>query len=326
MKFIITTSNCSSLTPSKTILAPMEGVIDALMRKILCSINDYDLCVTEFIRVVSSVVPRQVYYRTCPELKSGAVTGSNKTPLRIQLLGQEPDWMAENAIRAIELGSHGIDVNFGCPAKAVNKSKGGAVLLKDPEKIYSIILAIRNAIGTNIQLSAKIRLGYEDTSLFKDIVSAIESAGANDLAIHARTKTNGYKPPAYWNYIKDAVEQSSLNIIANGEVWGRESALNCINTAKTSSLMLGRGALALPNLSNVIKHNESPMSWNELQGLLNSYSKLELEGDKSFYYSSRLKQWLRYLKLQYPQGEQLFQLIKTLKDKDQIIQLINSTS
>ena len=304
----------------------MEGVIDALMRKILCSINEYDLCVTEFVRVVNSIVPKQVFYRICPELKSGATTGNNETPLRIQLLGQEPDWMAENAMRAIELGSHGIDINFGCPAKAVNKSKGGAVLLKDPEKIYAIILAIRSAIGKNHQLSAKIRLGYEDTSQFNDIVSAIESAGANDLAIHARTKTNGYKPPAYWNYIKDAVEESSLNIIANGEIWGHESALQCINTAKTRSLMLGRGALALPNLCNVIKHNESPMNWCELQSLLNTYSKLELEGDKSFYYSSRLKQWLKYLKLQYPQGEQLFQFIKTLKDKDHIIELINSTT
>lgn len=304
----------------------MEGVIDALMRQILCSINSYDLCVTEFVRVVDSIVPKQVYYRTCPELKVGAITGKNNTPLRIQLLGQEPEWMAENAIRAIELGSNGIDINFGCPAKAVNKSKGGAVLLKDPEKIYSIILAIRSAIGKEIKLSAKIRLGYEDTTQFNDIVSAIESAGANDLAIHARTKTDGYKPPAYWNYIKDAVEQSSLNIIANGEIWSRESALMCINTSKTHSLMLGRGALALPNLANVIKYNEPPMNWSELQCLLNNYSKLELEGDKSFYYSSRLKQWLKYLKLHYSEAEQLFQLIKTLKDKEHIIELINSTT
>ncbi len=303
----------------------MEGVIDALMRNILCTINDYDLCITEFVRVVDSLVPKHVFYRICPELTSKNTTGT-KTPLRIQLLGQEPEWMAENAIRALEIGSQGIDVNFGCPAKAVNKSKGGAVLLKDPEKIYQIISAIREAIGSNNQLSAKIRLGYEDTSLFLEVVSAIESAGANSLAIHARTKTHGYKPPAYWSYIANAVKHSSLDIVANGEIWGKESAIQCIEASMTSSLMLGRGALSLPNICNTIKYNEMPMEWLDVQALLNKYSELELEGSKSFYYSSRLKQWLRFLKLEYTEAEQLFQSIKTLKDKEKIIEHINNSS
>ena len=89
--------------------------------------------------MVDSLVPRHVFHRICPELKNGCVTKSG-TKLRLQLLGQEPAWMAENAIRAIEMGSHGVDVNFGCPAKAVNKSKGGAVLLNEPEQIYKILL------------------------------------------------------------------------------------------------------------------------------------------------------------------------------------------
>jgi len=300
----------------------MEGVIDALMRDLLCTINDYDLCITEFVRIVDALLPKQVFYRICPELNNNAYTGKN-TPLRMQLLGQEPNWMAENAVRVIELGSHGVDVNFGCPSKAVNKSKGGAVLLKDPEKIYQILSSIRNAIGNDVQLSAKIRLGYENTDLFFEVVSAVESAGANDLAIHARTKTHGYKPPAYWDYIAQAVKRSHLNIIANGEVWGKESAIACIKTSHTNSLMLGRGALSLPNIGNVIKHNETPMGWQQLKNLLITYSELELVGDNSFYFSSRLKQWLRYLKLEYAEAEELFQSIKTLKDKTEILRLIN---
>jgi len=309
---------------NKLILAPMEGVIDPLMRKILCSINDYDLCTTEFIRVVSSVVPKHVFYRICPELHSGGYT-SNQTPLRLQLLGQDPHWMAENASRGIELGSHGIDINFGCPAKAVNKSKGGAVLLKDPEKIYQILFTVKQALGKDRILSAKIRLGYEDTSLFNEIISAINSSGVNELAIHARTKLNGYKPPAYWEYINQAVEKSHINIIANGEIWNRESALKCITASNTKSLMLGRGALSLPNIANTIKYNDQPMSWSGLQELLVFYSQLELEGDKSFYFSSRLKQWLKYLKLQYSEAEQLFQRIKRLKNKDDIMTIMQST-
>ena len=122
----------------KIILAPMEGVADELMRELLTSLNHYDFCITEFVRVVSSLIPKHVFTRACPELDYGCVTRSG-TPLRMQLLGQEPDWMAENAVRALEMGSHGIDINFGCPAKAVNKSKGGAILLNEPEQIYRIV-------------------------------------------------------------------------------------------------------------------------------------------------------------------------------------------
>lgn len=109
----------------RVILGPMEGVLDHLMREILTQINDYDLCVTEFVRVVNQILPNHVFYRLCPELKQQGKTRAG-VPVHMQLLGQEPEWMAENAIRAAELGALGIDLNFGCPAKTVNKSKGGA--------------------------------------------------------------------------------------------------------------------------------------------------------------------------------------------------------
>ncbi|WP_445947025.1 tRNA-dihydrouridine synthase, partial [Shewanella sp.] len=113
----------------RVILAPMEGVVDPLMRDILSKINPYDLLVTEFVRVVDQLLPEKVFYKLCPELRQQGMT-SNGTPVRVQLLGQEPQCMAENAVRAIELGSNGVDVNFGCPAKMVNRSKGGAILLQ----------------------------------------------------------------------------------------------------------------------------------------------------------------------------------------------------
>lgn len=306
----------------KTILAPMEGVADELMRQLLTSLNQYDFCITEFVRVVSSLVPKHVFRRTCPELEYGCVTSSG-TPLRMQLLGQEPNWMAENAIRALEMGSHGIDVNFGCPAKAVNKSKGGAILLNEPEQIYQIMSRIREAIGNDKILSAKIRLGFNDSSKLNEIVGAIQSAKTDQLTIHARTKHDGYRPPAYWKFIAQIRAAYDIEIFANGEIWNKNDAYNCIKQSSTPNLMLGRGALALPNLANVIKFNETPMSWSELSLLLIEYSHLELQGDKSYYFSSRLKQWLRYLKLQYPQADTLFNAIKLLKNKDDILHQID---
>ena len=311
-----------TISAGKIILAPMEGVADHLMRQLLCTVNSYDFCITEFVRVVDSLVPKHVFRKICPEIANNCYTETG-TPLRMQLLGQEPDWMAENALRAIELGSHGIDVNFGCPAKAVNKSKGGAVLLNEPEKIYQILSKIRSAIGNSDTLSAKIRLGFNDASKLDEIVSAVASAKVNQLTIHARTKSDGYRPPAYWHFIAELTDKYNLEIFANGEVWSKNDAENCITQSQTANLMLGRGALALPNLANVIKFNQAPMPWSELSLLLKRYSELELQGDKSFYFSSRLKQWLRYLKLQYPQAEELFNAIKLLKNKDEILQQID---
>jgi tRNA-dihydrouridine synthase C len=309
----------------KVVLAPMEGVADALMRHLLTSLNNYDFCITEFLRIVDQLLPERCFYKVCPELEQQGYTQAG-TPLRMQLLGQEPNWMAENAVRAIELGSHGVDLNFGCPAKTVNKNRGGAALLKTPEDIYRIVLAVKEAVGENVILSAKIRLGFDDASLLDEIVSAITSAKADQLTIHARTKADGYRPPAYWHFIADIVKRYPIEIFANGEIWSLADAHRCIEESHTPNLMLGRGALALPNLEAVIKNNQQPMPWHQLCTLLKKYSELELVGDKSFYFSSRLKQWLRYLRLQYPEAEQLFNDIKTLKDKQTIISLLDKSA
>ncbi len=303
----------------KLILAPMEGVIDQLMRKTLSSINHYDLCITEFLRVVENLEPKHMFYRIAPELQKTATT-ANDTPIRLQLLGQNPTCLADNAARAIELGSHGIDLNFGCPAKTVNKNKGGAVLLDDPDLIYKILLEVKNTIGKNEQLSAKIRLGFNDTERFKDVAAAVNNAGANMLTIHARTKKHGYKPPAYWSHIS-SLPNYDMDIVANGEIWSTEDAQQCIKQSHSKILMLGRGALAMPNLANVIKHNEQPYSLAQLKAVLLRYSNNE-ESESKYYYSSRLKQWLKYLKLQYPQANQLFTEIKTLSCKNQIMKQI----
>lgn len=308
---------------SQIILAPMEGVLDALMRELLTSINSFDLCITEFIRVVDQLLPERVFYRMSPELLNGGKTKSN-TPIRLQLLGQDPNWMAENAVRAVELGSNGIDLNFGCPAKTVNKNKGGAVLLKSPDTIYKIVNNVKKSLKRSEIVSVKIRLGFEDSALLNEIVDAIVQANADLLTIHARTKIQGYRPPAYWHHIGEMVEKHPIDIIANGEIWNSTDANNCITQSKTNKVMLGRGVLALPNLANVIKHNHQPLPWAKMRNVFLHYCDLELAGSKSFYFSSRLKQWLRYLKLQYPQAQLLFEQIKSLKDKNDIKEKIET--
>ncbi|AZQ10010.1 tRNA-dihydrouridine synthase C [Shewanella khirikhana] len=311
-------------TRLRIVLAPMEGVLDHLMRELLSSINPYDLLVTEFVRVVDQLLPEKVYYRLCPELKNGGLT-KNGTPVRVQILGQEPGWMAENALRAVTLGSRGVDANFGCPAKMVNRSKGGAVLLQYPELIHDIVKAMREAVPGEQPVTAKIRLGYEDKSLFMENALAVYEAGATELAIHARSKVDGYKPPAYWEYITEVRERLPIPVIANGEIWSREDAERCMQVTGCDSIMIGRGALSLPNLAASIK-GDAPFDWQRTLDLMIHYSELELDNQKATYYPARIKQWFSYLSRQYPEADTLFREIRIHKTTDAILQALKDAA
>ena len=306
----------------RVILGPMEGVLDHLMREILTDINDYDLCVTEFVRVVDQLLPDHVFHRLCPELQQGSQTKSG-VPVHVQLLGQDPKWMAENAVRASDLGARGIDLNFGCPAKLVNKSKGGAALLQHPELIHEVVKACRDAVPCEIPVSAKIRLGWENPEDCFEIVDAIEQAGANELTVHARTKTGGYKASEIkWEYIGQIRERFTIPLIANGEIWNHQDGQSCIATTGVDSLMVCRGAFNVPNLGNVVKHNHSVMPWHQVVELLLVYSQYEMKGDKGLYYPNRVKQWFSYLRQQYPEAAELFREIRTFNKAAPIVDYI----
>ncbi|TXH95036.1 MAG: tRNA dihydrouridine(16) synthase DusC [Rheinheimera sp.] len=305
----------------RIILAPMEGVVDHLMRDMLTRIGGFDLCITEFVRVVDQLLPRRVFTRLCPELLNGGKTPAG-TPVRVQLLGQEPEWLAENAARAVALGSPGVDLNFGCPAKTVNKSKGGAVLLKETETLYRIMQAVRSAVPVEFPVTAKMRLGFDDTSLALDNARALAEAGASELTVHARTKADGYRPPAYWPWIAEIRKVISIPVIANGEIWQPTDAALCREQSGSTDIMLGRGALAQPNLALRIRDGVPLLPWPEVLAMLMRYSEYEIAGDKGLYYSNRIKQWFSYLRLQYPEAEVLFQQLRLLRKSAEIVALL----
>ncbi|HIF9378666.1 TPA: tRNA dihydrouridine(16) synthase DusC [Photobacterium damselae] len=306
----------------RVILGPMEGVLDHLMREILTDINDYDLCVTEFVRVVDRLFPNSVFYRLCPELHNGGKTRAG-TPVRVQILGQDPNWMAENGRRAVELGSPGVDINFGCPAKLVNKSKGGAVLLKEPELIHQIVKSVRQAVDPTKPVTAKIRLGWDDPNHCFEIADAIAQAGADEITVHGRTKEDGYRAEEIkWDYIHQLQQHSPISIVANGEVWNYQDGQQCIATTGTQSLMVCRGAINLPNLGNVIKYNADHMPWTEVLDLLLHYSTFEIKGDKGLYYPNRIKQWFAYLRHEYPQAKALFADVRRHNKAQPIVDIL----
>ena len=309
------------------LLAPMEGLTDPLMRQILTQIatdlgRPYDWSVSEFIRVTQHVLPAHVFYKYVPELHHDAKTASG-TPIHIQLLGSEAQLMAENAAYACELGAPAIDINFGCPAKTVNNHRGGSVLLDEPEVMYDIISAVRQAVPAHIPVSAKIRLGYTDTSKMDDIRSAIATSGADWLTIHARTKTQGYKPPAYWDKIQ-SFNTLDIPVIANGEIWNAEHAQNCMTQSRTTHLMLGRGAVTRPDLiaqidreHSQVLNNTTTLVWQDL--IAHQIKFLEGAAKSDVVLVGRYKQWLAMLTKGYSEAKILWDSIKREKSKAAII-------
>lgn len=308
----------------RVLLAPMEGVLDSLVREILSEVNDYDLCITEFLRVVDQLLPAKSFYRICPELYNESCTLSG-TLVRIQLLGQFPEWLAENAARAIELGSYGVDLNCGCPSKVVNGSGGGATLLKDPELIYKATKAIREAVPSELPVTVKIRLGWDSNEQKFEIADAVEQAGATELTIHGRTKEDGYKAERInWQAICEIRKRLTIPVIANGEIWDYSSSQKCLEITGCDAVMLGRGALNIPNLSRVVKYNEPKMDWLGVTKLLKKYIQLEKQGDTGLYHVARIKQWLGYLRKEYSEALELFTEIRQLKTSKEIAQIIQS--
>ncbi|WP_415229930.1 tRNA-dihydrouridine synthase [Psychromonas sp.] len=303
-------------------LAPMEGVMDHHMRQLLTALGGYDLCITEFIRVIDLQLPARVYRRLSPELYNDSKTASG-TPVRIQLLGQNPHCLAQNAHKAISIGSDGIDLNFGCPAKTVNKNKGGAVLLKSPQTLYEIVSEVRKAVPAFQTLSVKIRLGYEDKSLAVENAQAIEAAGANELTVHARTKLEGYRPPAHWHWIAKIKDAITIPVTANGDIFSVDDAKRCMEISGCERLMIGRGALATPNLAQAIKGIESPNSWSEILNIVEKYLFIQTHGDQEKYLPSRIKQWLMFIKSQHPQAAVFLQQVRTIKTTGEMLAAIN---
>lgn len=305
----------------------MEGVIDHTMRELISSLGGVDRCVTEFVRVTERLLPPRVFYRLCPELKTGGKTLSG-VPVYVQLLGGQAAVLAENAALAASLGAPGIDLNFGCPAKKVNRSDGGSILLRSPERVHDIAAAVRRAVPAHIPVTVKIRLGYEDQSQFLDIVSAVDTSGATELTIHARTKKHGYRPPAYWDQIARAREIVSLPVIANGEVWSPADALRCLQVTGCEDLMLGRGALCRPDLPGLVRSavagtSIDPLPWTAIPPLLLQYFDLTIAHYDTHHAGNPLKQWLVYLRSYYPQAAPLFDNIKRLRDPQALYDQLN---
>ena len=296
------------------LLAPMEGLLDASLRDVLTRVGGIDRCVSEFIRITDRLLPERVFLRLMPELANASRTHAG-VPVRAQLLGSDPACLADNAALLATLGPEGIDLNFGCPAPTVNRHRGGAVLLDEPELVAAIVAAVRRAVPASLPVSAKMRLGHRDNALMLDNARAIADAGAGELVVHARTKVHGYRPPAYWDCIAQIRAAVRIPVVANGEIWSVDDARRCVAVSGCDALMLGRGMVADPGLALAIRGlHEPPLTWLALLPLVAQYWQHTALYVQPKHRAGRLKQWLNLLRRRHPEAQVAFDAVRTTTD------------
>ncbi|WP_136066393.1 tRNA dihydrouridine synthase [Modicisalibacter radicis] len=302
----------------------MEGVIDAVTRDLLTREEGLDWTVTEFVRVVDTRLPPRVFYKHCLELhpearRAGAqdaVTTPSGVPVHLQLLGSDPAALAANARQALRLGAIGLDLNFGCPAKTVNRHDGGASLLRDPRRVQRVVSAVSEAVGDQIPVTAKIRLGFADRRLALACAQAAEDGGARHLVVHARTRNEGYRPPAHWEWIARIRHHLTIPVIANGDIWTLADYWKARSLSGCEDVMLGRAVLADPGLPARIRHwqrcgEQLPATtWRHRAAILDAYAHRQRATLPDKVVVALLKQWLNQMRGRDGEAARRFQALR----------------
>lgn len=217
-------------------LAPMAGIADRAFRELCCRYGAA-YTVTEMVSAKGL---------TMGDKKSGELlTIGSERPCGAQLFGDDPDIMAQAAVKCLDYHPEIIDINMGCPAPKIAGNGSGASLMKNPELAYEIIKSVANAV--RLPVTVKIRKGWDDSSVNAvEIAQLAEKAGAKAVAVHARTRQQMYSGSVDYEIIKQVKQAVDIPVIGNGDIVDEQSAAIMLEKTNCDALMIGRGALGNP--------------------------------------------------------------------------------
>lgn len=238
------------------LFAPMEGITDELYRETILELYpEWDMIATDFLRVPSvGKYPQKHILKHFGNEQYQSKLAREKTIY--QILSPEIANTVDTLNKIKNLNFHWLDLNLGCPSKTVCKNRGGSFLLSDLIALRKVIRLIRS--NWDNTFTAKIRVGYENDFLFKDILTLLEDEGVDAITIHARTRTEMYKGIAKWDYVRDAVSHiKHTPIIGNGDIWTVKDINKYFDFTNCHSVMIARGALKTPWLARLHQNKET---------------------------------------------------------------------
>jgi tRNA-dihydrouridine synthase B len=228
-------------------LAPMAGVTDSVFRR-LCKEHGADVLVTEFVSA-DGILHRNQRTREMLSFRP------EERPVGVQLFGADPQRMAEAAKSVTDwVQPDFIDLNFGCPVNKVVCKQGGSALLRDCPLLERVASAVVKAVDP-LPVTAKIRLGWSSETInAKTTAGILEQAGIVAVAVHGRTKEQGYSGAADWNVIAQVAETVSIPVVGNGDLADVEEIAFRLRSTKVRGLMIGRAAMTSPWIFGQAKH------------------------------------------------------------------------
>ncbi len=307
----------------KIFFAPMEGVTDDTYRNVIEKLYpEWDYLACDFLRVPT--VGRYPSRHLLKHFGKRTFDSKLKDKTLYQILTSSNANTEQTVSDIQELGIDWLDLNLGCPSKTVVKNKGGSFLLKEPDELKKIIKLIRKNFSRTF--TAKIRIGFEDDSLFEENLKILQGEGVQAITIHGRTREQLYKGQANWGYIKKAVELLNIPVVANGDIWTIQDIEECFKFTGCHSVMIARGALKAPWLASLYREGIT-LTKKETLGKIQEYfstlhSSFEDEGQKAPNILKSFKGLSRYLFDDFEQSENMKRQLLRSKELSQFFELI----
>lgn len=228
-----------SLAPGQplTALAPMQDVTDLAFMRVISHYGAPDYFFTEFFRVHAQSRPEKHILRSIDENTTGR-------PIFAQLIGEDPGHLQRTVAELLRHPIAGIDLNLGCPAPKVYKKNVGGGLLREPERIGSILACLRAAVPG--LFTVKMRIGFDDTGAYDRILDLMNENAVDLLSVHGRTVKDGYRTEVRYDYIGRAASRANCPVLANGNVSSADRAVTVLAQTNAAGVMIGRHAIRNP--------------------------------------------------------------------------------